>query len=127
MTRTTNARVAGFTFLFYIVFGISSMLLHAHATVGADTATKLATATQHIAALRLTIILGLLQCLCAITLGVTLHGMTKAVDADWALFAMVRRVGEGLVETSAVRNTLRLLWLVTDGARNNRALHTRMC
>lgn len=27
MTRTTNARIAGFTFLFYIAIGITGMLL----------------------------------------------------------------------------------------------------
>ncbi|HXA18786.1 MAG TPA: hypothetical protein VN380_17460 [Thermoanaerobaculia bacterium] len=34
MTRTTNARIAGFTFLFYIAAGIASMVLkgRAHAT-----------------------------------------------------------------------------------------------
>jgi hypothetical protein len=36
MTRTTNARLAGFTFLFYIAIGITSMVLFRQATGGAD-------------------------------------------------------------------------------------------
>jgi hypothetical protein len=34
MTRTTNARIAGFTFLFYIAAGLSSMILFGRATSG---------------------------------------------------------------------------------------------
>jgi hypothetical protein len=34
MTRTTNARVAGFTFLFYIAAGITSLVLFGRAAGG---------------------------------------------------------------------------------------------
>ena len=34
MTRTTNARIAGVTFLVYIAAGITSMVLYARATEG---------------------------------------------------------------------------------------------
>jgi hypothetical protein len=34
MTRTTNARIAGFTFLVYIAASITGMLLFARATSG---------------------------------------------------------------------------------------------
>ena len=36
MTRTTNARLAGFMFLFYIVVGITSLVLFGRATGGAE-------------------------------------------------------------------------------------------
>src|SRR5437762_3158028 len=38
MTRTTNARIAGFTFLFYIAAGVVSMILFGRATGGEGTA-----------------------------------------------------------------------------------------
>jgi hypothetical protein len=38
MTRTTNARIAGFTFLFYIAVGVASMVLSGQATGAAGTA-----------------------------------------------------------------------------------------
>jgi hypothetical protein len=41
MTRTTNARIAGFTFLFYIAAGISSVVLFGRATRGEGVAAKL--------------------------------------------------------------------------------------
>ena len=42
MTRTTSARIAGFTYLFYIAVGISSMVLFNRATSAEGTAAKLA-------------------------------------------------------------------------------------
>ena len=47
MTRTTNARIAGFTFLFFIVVGISSMVLMNGATSAEGTAAKLARIAEH--------------------------------------------------------------------------------
>ena len=42
MTRTTNARVAGFTLLFYIATGLSALVLAGRATAGEGVAAKLA-------------------------------------------------------------------------------------
>ncbi len=36
MTRTTNARLAGFMFLFYIATGVASIVLFNQATSGAE-------------------------------------------------------------------------------------------
>jgi hypothetical protein len=58
MTRTTNARLAGFMFLFYIATGITSMVLFRQATSGAQgTATTLASLAQHATTVRLTAVL----------------------------------------------------------------------
>jgi len=76
MTRPTNARLAGLTFLFYIVAGMASMALGSRAT---------ATAT-----------LTLLTSFCALVLGVTLYALTRAVDPDLALLAMTCRVIEAI-------------------------------
>jgi len=76
MTRTTNARVAGFTFLLYIVAGISSLALAGRAQ----------------AADALTIVTSL----CALVLGVTLYALTRDQDRDLALLALLCRVVESV-------------------------------
>lgn len=111
MTRTTNARIAGFTFLFYIVVGIASMLLFSQATSGEGVTAKLASIAQHVLQVRLTIVLGLLQALCAIVLAVTLYAITRDQDSDLAMLALIFRVGEGLLGAVSTRATLELLWL----------------
>jgi hypothetical protein len=47
MTRTTNARIAGFTFLAYIAAGITSMILFRRAAGGEGVAAKLAGNAAH--------------------------------------------------------------------------------
>ena len=114
MTRTTNARIAGFTFLFYIVVGIASMLLFSQATSGEVATEKLASIAQHVPQVRLTIVLGLLQAVCAIVLAVTLYAITRDQDSDLAMLALIFRAGEGLLGAISTRATLELLWLGTS-------------
>ncbi len=115
MTRTTNSRIAGFTFLAYIVFGLSSMGLSARAAHGATIAEKLASLAQHLFEAHLTILLGLLETACAIVLAVTLYSLTRDEDADVALMAMICRVGEGLVGAFSIYTATEKLWLATAG------------
>jgi len=82
MTRKTNARIAGFTFLFYIAVGITSMVLFRQATSGESIAAKLASIGQHATDLRLTVLLGLFQAFSALVLAVTLYAITREQDAD---------------------------------------------
>jgi hypothetical protein len=114
MTHTTNARIAGFTFLFYIAAGILSLVLFSQATGGQEINAKLASIAQHALQLRLTIILGLLQGVCAIVLAVTLYAITRDQDSDLAMLALVFRVGEGLLNAISTRDTLELVWLGTS-------------
>jgi hypothetical protein len=114
MTQTTNARIAGFTFLFYIAAGILSLVLFSQATGGQEIAAKLASIAQHALQLRLTIILGLLQAVCAIVLAVTLYAITRDQDSDLAMLALIFRVGEGLLNAVSTRDTLELLWIGTS-------------
>jgi Domain of unknown function (DUF4386) len=76
MTRTWNARLAGFTFLLYIAAGIASMKVAGHA--GA------------------TSVLAVLTSFCALVLGVTLWAITREVDPDLAMMALVCRVIEAV-------------------------------
>jgi len=74
----TNARVAGFTFLFYIAAGITAMVLSGKAMLGEDIASKLASIAQHASQVQLAAVLNLLCCFCALVLGVTLYAITRS-------------------------------------------------
>ncbi len=76
MTRTTNARLAGVAFLLYMATGMASMGLRGQPTV--------------------TTMLTLAMSFAALVLGVTLYAITREVDADLALLAMICRVVEGI-------------------------------
>lgn len=76
MTRPTNARLAGFTFLFYIAAGIGSLVLARE---------------PHVAN-----VLSLLTDFCALVLGVTLYAITREEDADLAMLALTCRVIEAI-------------------------------
>lgn len=113
MTRTTNARIAGFTFLFYIAVGISGLILSSRASAGEGVAAKLAAMAQHATAVRVVIVFGLLECFSALVLGVTLYAITREQDRDLAMLALVCRAAEGLLGATGIPRTLSLLWLAT--------------
>ena len=113
MTRTTNARIAGFTFLFYIVVGITSMVLFGRASAGEGIGAKLASIAQHTTEVRVTVVLALLMCFCALVLAVTLYAVTREQDPDLAMLALTCRVGEGVIGGLSIPSTLALLWLAT--------------
>ena len=75
MTRTTAARVAGFTFLFYIAIGISSM-----AGAFRGSAAELATYAQNAS---------------AVILAVTLFVVTRVQQPVVAMLGMIFRLAEG--------------------------------
>jgi hypothetical protein len=110
MTRTTNAKIAGVTFLVYIAAGIASMILFARATSGEGVAAQLATIARHATDVRLTILLSLLMNLSALVLGVTLYAITREQDRDLAMLALTCRLAEG-ISGMDVSGTLGLLWL----------------
>jgi hypothetical protein len=110
MTRTTNARLAGFMFLFYIATGIASMILFNQATSGAEgTAAKLASIAQHAPLVRLTAVLALLAFFDAVVLAVALYALTRDTDPDLAVMALCCRVGEGVICAFSAASTLGLL------------------
>ncbi len=112
MTRATNARIAGVTFLVYIAAGITSLVLFAQATSGDGVAAQLAGIAQHATAVRLTVLLDPLQNLCALVLAVTLYAITREQDPDLAMLALTCRVAEGIGGMDVSR-ALGLLWLAT--------------
>ena len=112
MTRGTNARIAGVTFLVYIAATMVGMVLFTRATRGEGVATQLAGIARHATDVRLTIVLGLLGNFCALVLGVTLYSITREQDPDLAMLGLICRVAEGVAGMDVSR-TLGLLWLAT--------------
>ncbi len=113
MTRRTNARVAGFTFLFYIAVGLTGMVLSNRAASGEGTAAKLAGIAQHAPDVRVAIVLELLGCICALVLAVTLYSITHDQDPDLAMLALTCRVAEGVIGAVSLLRPLGRLWLAT--------------
>jgi hypothetical protein len=119
MTRSTNARLAGFTFLLYIAVGITQMVLSSGMAGAGGTAARLALIVEHEPVVRINILLTLLTSVIALTLSVALYGLTRDVDRDLAVLALVCRVGEGMLAATAPMASLGLLWLATGGTGPN--------
>ena len=116
MTRTTNARIAGFTYLFYAAIGICiELLMHRARSVDGDSAAKLARIGEYATNVRLAILIVLLECFSALVLAVTLYGITRVQDHELAMLALVCRVAEGVIGTLNIPNYLGLLWLAKAG------------
>jgi hypothetical protein len=113
MTRTTNARIAGATFLVYFAVAFTSMILFTRATSADGTAAKLAGIAQHVTEVRIVVVLTMLTCFAALVLAVTLYAITREQDPHLAMLAMTCRVGEGVLSGIFVVVTLGLLWLAT--------------
>ena len=116
MTRRSSARLAGIAFVVYIAVGITGSVLYARGTTGATMAAKLASVPGHLTEIRVSLILTILSAICALSLAVTLYGVTRDEDHEVAMFGMVCRAGEGILGIFTV-TTLGMLWLgTTSGA-----------
>ena len=113
MTRTLNARIAGFTFLLYIATGITSMILFRRAAGEEGIAAKLEGIAAHAADQGVLVMLGLAQCFSALVLAVTLYAITRHEDHDLAMLGLVCRVGEGIIGGLSISGTLALFWLAS--------------
>ena len=111
MTRTTNARIAGVTFLLYIALGITQMIVAGGAKQTGTVADKLASIAQHLTAYQIASLLGLTTCFCALVLGVALYAITRDQDRDLAMLALVCRVCEGVLSALSVMASAGILWL----------------
>lgn len=123
-TRTAEAplliyaRIAGFTFLFYIAVGVAQMVLFGGTTAGEGSAAKLASMAQHATDVRINVVLGLLTCFAALVLGVTLYWMTRDEGPGLAMLGLTCRVGEGVIGCTFIPMTLGLLSLATATGAN---------
>ena len=118
MTRTTNARLAGFTSLFYMAVGTSNEVLMGRAKGAEGVAAKLARIGEHATEVRVATVLAVLECLSAVVVGVALYGVTRDEDHELALLALVCRAAEGIINSINIPGNLELLWLAQaqDGA-----------
>lgn len=96
MSRNAYARLAGFMFLFYLVNGITEMMLSRRVHQGADAVAILANIAQHAELSRFTTFLTFLTGIDAILLGLGLYAITRQLEPDLALLAFAFRVGEGI-------------------------------
>jgi len=117
MTRKTNARIAGFTFLFYIAVAFPEMVLFNRATSGEGIQAKLASIAQHTTEMRVAVLLTVLSSFSALVLAVTLYGITRDEDNEMAMLGLACRVGEGVLG-AIPPTTLGLLWLGTAAGPN---------
>jgi hypothetical protein len=118
MTRNTNARIAGFTYLAYIAIAYPSIVLFGKATNAVGTAPKLARIAEHATDMRVAIVLSLASSFAALVLAVTLYAITRDEDRDIAMLAMICRVGEGLTGAVLLLPELERLWLATSAGAN---------
>ena len=117
MTRNTNARIAGFTYLFYAAIGACLELLMHQARGGYSGAAMIARIGQHSINVRLSILIALLECLSSFVLAVTLYAITRDQDHELAMLALVCRVVEGILGSiNNIPGYLGLLWLARSGA-----------
>jgi hypothetical protein len=127
VTRATNARIAGFTYLFYIATAFPAVVLFDRASAAEGMAGRLARVAQHAPDVRISVLLMLLDCVVALVLGAALYGITRDEDRDLALVALACRVGEGVLGAIPVLATLGVLWLATTAdpaAAEANAAHT---
>ncbi len=116
MTRTTNARIAGFTFLFYIVVGVAGIILFNPVESADGTAAKLASIAEHAWRVRLAILQYMAFTVFALVLAVTLYAITRDEDPDIAVLAFSCRVVEGMLNGLGVFAAVGLLWLGTGSS-----------
>ncbi len=109
----TESKVAGAAYLSYIVFALSSASLSARAAGGGDATQTLAAIGRDLGTVRATVLLDLLQIVCALVLAVTLYQLVKAVEPTVALLAMLFRFGEGLLGFYPLLDKLELMQLAT--------------
>lgn len=113
MTRTRNARIAGFAYLVYIAVSLTGTILSDRATVGEGVAAKLASIAQHTSDARIALVLFMVGNFCALVLAVTLYSITRDQDPDLALMVLVCRTAEGVVGGVSLSQGAGRLWLAT--------------
>jgi hypothetical protein len=115
MTRRASARVAGAMFLAYIVIGVAELVIGRGATSGDTPAARLASIAQHGARLRVEVVLGIVICFVALTLAVSLYGVTRDEDHELAVLGLACRAGEAVLGLLSTVATIGLLSLAGGG------------
>ena len=115
MTRRNSARVAGATFLLYIVVGITQMVIGSGSTSGDTTAQRLVSVAAHASQIRMNLLLTFVISTIALTLAVTLYAITRDEDHELSTLALICRVIEGgVTPVISMFGTLSLLSIATS-------------
>ena len=88
MTRTTNARLAGFAYLFYMMVGIFNEILMYRATSVDGTVATLGHIAEYATDVRVAVILKLCECFSVFVLAVALYGITRDEDHELAMLGL---------------------------------------
>ena len=116
MTRMTNARIAGISYLLYIAVAYPGMVLNTRATKGDTVAAKLATLSLHASDVRIIVISSFLSAMCAFALAVSLYRITRDANEEIAAGGMICRAAEGIVGAITIMPTLSLLAIAHDAS-----------
>jgi hypothetical protein len=114
-SRQFYAKLAGFTFLFYIAVGITNEVLFHRAFSGEGAAAILSSVGAHATGVRVAMLMQLLECFSALVLAVAMYGITRDEHHELAMLGMAFRLGEGVISATGIPNTLGILWIATAG------------
>lgn len=114
--RQFYAKIAGLTFLIYMVAGAAAVFLMNRATGADGTEATLRLVAEHSLNVRIAIVLELVESFSALVLGVTLYVITRDENQEFAMLAMVFRVGEGVLGAIGIPKTMELLSLANTRA-----------
>jgi uncharacterized protein DUF4386 len=118
VTSRANARIAGFTYIFYTAVALIGMTVLGRATSGDSVAAKFTSMAQSSTNTRVAVVLSLLGCFSALVLAVTLYAITREQDQDLAILALTFRVAEGVLSAVSISALLGLLWLAAGSGPN---------
>lgn len=116
MTVKANSRLAGFAFLFYIAMSILPMVLFAPVSKVEGTAAKLVAMAQHATLMRSGALFSLINMANALVLGAALYALTRAIDRDLALIALLFRAAEGFLSPVGAFTRRALLAIASEQA-----------
>ncbi len=113
MTQRAEGKLAGYAYLVYIVSAMLATVLAGKTTAGVDIAHTLSNLRSTVVLAQITVLLDLLQIVCAVVLAVTLYRLSRAVDATVALLAMTFRFAEGIAGFWPLLGKLELMKLAS--------------
>jgi hypothetical protein len=114
VTVKTNSRLAGFMFLFYIAMGLLPGWVLKPISSAEGTAAKLAAMAAHPTLTRSGALFSLLNMVNALVLGAALYALTRLVDRDLALIALLFRVAEGILSPVGAFTRRALLTIASE-------------
>ncbi|HME89282.1 MAG TPA: DUF4386 domain-containing protein [Chthoniobacterales bacterium] len=109
MSRTTIARLTGFTYLFYIATSIIGTSFFTRITKGDGISATLTDIAAHTPQMNMSFVLALLTVFEALIVAVALYALTRDQDANLALLALTCRVVEAVLNTVPAIALLALL------------------